>query len=157
MLTRKWVYTPPPLSIGDHVIALSPHLRYLGVILDSRLSFGKHVETVAAKAATYASVLARLMPNVRVPGKWKRSPQLPSREPTALCLPCLGRNDKSLWKSEIQSPAAPKDSVSESNSGVPDNAALLIAGMPPVDLPWIGAGSRTECADHLKRAPPSHN
>jgi len=43
----------PWLSIGGYPIALSKHLRYLGVILDSRLSFGKHVEKVSNEADAF--------------------------------------------------------------------------------------------------------
>jgi hypothetical protein len=51
MLTKKWSHNPPRLRIGGTQIQLSSHLRYLGVILDSRLSFVKHSETVAKKAS----------------------------------------------------------------------------------------------------------
>lgn len=53
MLTKRMSPPPPPgrLSIAGQPITLIKHLRYLGVILDTRLSFGKHVETVASKAS----------------------------------------------------------------------------------------------------------
>jgi len=72
MLTKRWAYNPPRLSIGGSPIDMSSHIRYLGVILDTRLSFVKHVETVAKKAATSAVALSRLMPNLRGPCQWKR-------------------------------------------------------------------------------------
>jgi len=50
MLTKRRAYNAPGLSIAGQPIALSKHLRYLGVILDTWLSFGKHVETVDRKA-----------------------------------------------------------------------------------------------------------
>ncbi|KAE9531571.1 hypothetical protein AGLY_010777 [Aphis glycines] len=55
ILTKKWTYIPPQLGIGGTHIPLSKHLRYLGVILDSRLSFVKHAETLARKASTSAT------------------------------------------------------------------------------------------------------
>lgn len=45
ILTNRWAYDAPLSSIGGYPIALSKHVRYLGVILDSRLSFGKYDET----------------------------------------------------------------------------------------------------------------
>jgi len=72
MLTKRRAYNPPRLSIGGQPINLKKHLRYLGVILDTRLSFGKHVETVAKKAAISAAALSRIMPNINGPGQWKR-------------------------------------------------------------------------------------
>lgn len=72
MLTRRWAFTPPRLSIGGHPIALSKQLRYLGVILDQRLTFAQHIEKVTGKAARSAAALARLMPNISGPCQWKR-------------------------------------------------------------------------------------
>lgn len=43
MFTREWAYTPPRLEIGKYLMTLSKHLRYLGVNLDERFSFGKDV------------------------------------------------------------------------------------------------------------------
>jgi len=51
MLTKKWAFNPPQLSIGGTHIQLSKYLRYLGVILDSRLLFVKHAEVVAKMAS----------------------------------------------------------------------------------------------------------
>jgi len=65
-------YTLPNLSIGRHPITMSKQLRYLGVILDQRLTFAKHVNTVAKKASGSAYALARLMSNISGPSQWKR-------------------------------------------------------------------------------------
>jgi len=54
MLMKKWSYKPPLLSIGGTHIQSSKHIRYLGVIIDSRLSFIKHAETVAKKESKSA-------------------------------------------------------------------------------------------------------
>lgn len=47
--------------------------RYLGVQLDTRLSFVEHVSTVAAGAKKAAAALGRLMPNVGGPSQSKRT------------------------------------------------------------------------------------
>jgi hypothetical protein len=46
----------------------------LGIILDTRLSFGKHVEMVAKKASAsaVAPAVVRLMPNISGPSQMKR-------------------------------------------------------------------------------------
>ncbi|KAF5187399.1 reverse transcriptase [Thalictrum thalictroides] len=72
LLTKRRAFEPPRLEIGGHPIRIEKSLRYLGVILDQRLTFGPHVDTVAKKAARSAAALARLMPNVQGPGQWKR-------------------------------------------------------------------------------------
>jgi len=71
MLIRRWAFTPSRLKIGGHVIGITKSARYLGVIVDTKLSFVKHIETVADKAAKTATALSRLMPNVGGPGQWK--------------------------------------------------------------------------------------
>lgn len=72
MLTRRWVFTPPNLVIGDHQIDFKTSLRYLGVFLDKRLTFAAHIDTVAKKASRSAVALARIMPNTHGPCQAKR-------------------------------------------------------------------------------------
>lgn len=48
-------------------------MRYLGVRLDTRLSFVEHVSAVVAGSKKAAAALARLMPNVGGPSQSKRS------------------------------------------------------------------------------------
>jgi len=67
MLTKKFAYNPPRLSIGSVPIAVSKQLRYLVVILETRLPFGKHVETVVKKASASMAALSRFMVNVSGP------------------------------------------------------------------------------------------
>jgi len=72
ILSRRRVFVTPQLTVGGHPIPLRDSLRYLGVILDKRLAFAAHVNTVAGKAARSAAALARLMPNIGGPVQWKR-------------------------------------------------------------------------------------
>jgi len=138
MLTKKWAYNTPRLSIGGSPIQLSSQLRYLGVILDSRLSFVKHAETVAKKAANSALALSWLMPNISGPCQWKRR--------------LLGSVVESqlLYAAPIWSAAASSTAKSRkilrrpqrvaalrairAYRTVSDEAAFVLASMPPVDL-----------------------
>jgi len=56
---------PPSGSSGeihnDLEMVDAHYIRYLGVILDTRLSFGKHVEIVVKKVSTSATALAWLI------------------------------------------------------------------------------------------------
>jgi len=72
MLTRKRAYTRPVLTIGGHHIELKNEIRYLGVRLDTRLTFVDHVRAAASKAMISATALGSLRPNVKGPGQWKR-------------------------------------------------------------------------------------
>ncbi|XP_008183853.1 uncharacterized protein LOC103309649 [Acyrthosiphon pisum] len=69
MLTKGRAFNPPRLSIGDHLIALNKKLRHLNVILDTRLSFDKHV--VTKNVAASAVALSRIMPKISGPCQWK--------------------------------------------------------------------------------------
>lgn len=53
-------------------IALSRKVKYLGVWLDTLLTFGPHVRETAAKAERTVAALTRLMPNIGGPGEFKR-------------------------------------------------------------------------------------
>uniref|UniRef100_A0A6V7LWW2 Reverse transcriptase domain-containing protein n=1 Tax=Bracon brevicornis TaxID=1563983 RepID=A0A6V7LWW2_9HYME len=55
------------LNVGECSITSQPYIRYLGVMLDSRLSYTRHVEQVTEKASKVAQSLARLMPNIGGP------------------------------------------------------------------------------------------
>ena len=47
-------------------------IRYLGVELDRRLSFGEHLQNATAKAIQCGAALTRLMPNIGGPREAKR-------------------------------------------------------------------------------------
>ena len=55
------------LDVGQWTITSQPFTRYLGVMLDTRLSFKPHVEHAAVKVAKVVTALARLMPNIGGP------------------------------------------------------------------------------------------
>lgn len=50
VLTRKYKYENPLLVLDDHVIPVKPSMRYLGVELDTRLSFTQHVKQSSQRA-----------------------------------------------------------------------------------------------------------
>lgn len=64
MMTKRLAYTRPRLTISGHTISIKDDIRYLGVRLNTRLTFSTHVRTVAEKAITSATALSRLMPNL---------------------------------------------------------------------------------------------
>lgn len=72
VLTRKWAYRQPVLQSGGVVIPVAHAVKYLGVTLDSKLTFTRHVRVVAASAAASARTIDRLMPNVGGPSVEKR-------------------------------------------------------------------------------------
>ncbi|XP_016664939.1 uncharacterized protein LOC107885757 [Acyrthosiphon pisum] len=138
MLTKKWAYNPPQLSICGIPIQLNKHLRYLGVILDSRLSFVKHAESVARRASTSAVALSRLMPNIRGPCQWKRRLLVSVVENQLLYA-------TPVWSEAASSTAKVRTILRRPQRvaalrtirayrTVSNEAAFVLSGIPPVDL-----------------------
>lgn len=60
------------IRVGDNSISLGRSIKYLGIMIDSRLNFKKHFNYAITKTSKVASVLGRLMPNLRRPSENKR-------------------------------------------------------------------------------------
>ncbi|KAL4092451.1 hypothetical protein QTP88_026952 [Uroleucon formosanum] len=73
MLTKKWAYRDPVFVVGGHTVPLLRKLRYLGLHLNSHLSFSGHFTTVSGKASQAALAIGRLMPNLGGPTQSKRT------------------------------------------------------------------------------------
>jgi len=73
VLTRKHSYADPELYVEGHAIPVKSAIRYLGVELDSRLSFTRHIAAASRKATESAKAIGRLMPNVGGPSQSKRA------------------------------------------------------------------------------------
>ncbi|KAL4083185.1 hypothetical protein QTP88_028515 [Uroleucon formosanum] len=73
VLTRKNKYDNPELLVEGHVIPIKQSMRYLGVEIDTRLSFTKHIQQASRKATDSATAIARLMPNIGGPSQSKRA------------------------------------------------------------------------------------
>jgi len=73
ILTGKHSFGSPELHVQGYRVPVKRDIRYLGVRLDTRLSFVEHVTSVSAGAKRAAAALGRLMPNVGGPTQSKRS------------------------------------------------------------------------------------
>lgn len=72
LLTKKWAYREPALTTDGHRIAIKKSIRYLGVEMDQRLTFTKHIAKVTKTAANSVRAITRLMPNLGGPSYSKR-------------------------------------------------------------------------------------
>jgi len=62
----------PIIRVGRIYVSMSKEMKYLGVILDSRMTFVPHFKYVKNKVVGVTRALARLMPNLRGPNERKR-------------------------------------------------------------------------------------
>lgn len=67
VLIRKWAYRYPALHIGGHPIAVNKAIYYLGVRLNTWLTYKEHLLSVWRGSKKAAVILCRLMSNVSGP------------------------------------------------------------------------------------------
>ena len=72
ILAGRRLYTNDMIRVGEADILTKPWIRYLGVVIDKDARMTKHVENVAAKAAKYATNIARILPNTKGPREARR-------------------------------------------------------------------------------------
>lgn len=58
MLTRKWAFRKPVILSGSHVMLVKRSVKYLGVLLDSKLTFTHHLRAVATPAIASVKAVA---------------------------------------------------------------------------------------------------
>ena len=72
LVTDRRSFKYPKIVLGEHEIEWKKSIKYLGVQLDRRLSFGEHLQIATAKAIQCVAALTRLMPNIGGPREAKR-------------------------------------------------------------------------------------
>ncbi|KAF6210112.1 hypothetical protein GE061_015868 [Apolygus lucorum] len=72
IFTRKPIPTIIPMRIGNTEITTKPAARYLGVMLDTKITFGEHLKRTADRAAQKSAALCHLMRNINGPRPCKR-------------------------------------------------------------------------------------
>lgn len=124
------------LKIGRSEIASTDAIKYLGVIIDSRLNFKRHTDYSCQKASKVVSALARMMPNVGGPRHSRRL--LLSRVANSIllygapiwecALRCTSRKDMmSIFRRSCLRVCSGYRTISF-------DAACVIAGIIPIDI-----------------------
>ena len=72
IVTDRRSFQYPRIVLGEHEVEWKTSIKYLGVQLDRRLSFGEHLKIAAAKAVQCGVNLPQLMPNIGGPREAKR-------------------------------------------------------------------------------------
>ncbi|KAL4089772.1 hypothetical protein QTP88_024743 [Uroleucon formosanum] len=138
MLTKKWAYRDPVFVVGGHTVPLLRKLRYLGLHLDSHLSFSGHFTTVSGKASQAALAIGRLMPNLGGPSQSKRT-LLMSVVNSRLLYACPTWAERACKYAicrnlMIRAQRIAALRVTRAYRTVSAEAALFLAGNPPGDL-----------------------
>ena len=125
------------LDVGRCAITSQPYIRYLGVMLDSRLSFKQHVKHTIVKAAKVATTLARLMPNIGSPRQGRR--KLLASVVTSVLTYGIAIWGEVLKIEEYRRKVAAVHRLSALRVScafrtVSDDAVCVIAGMMPVEV-----------------------
>ncbi|KMQ88867.1 reverse transcriptase [Lasius niger] len=69
---RRKIGNFPVVTVDGEFVQVGTSMKYLGVMLDSRMTFQTHFEYIEGKMSKVARALGRLMPNLRGPGEIKR-------------------------------------------------------------------------------------
>lgn len=133
---RKQVETMT-IQVGCERIMSRRSLKYLGVMLDDRLSFKQHIEYCSEKAARMQMALSRMLPNIGGPKQERRL--LLARVVSSVLLYAAP-----IWAAALSTREATRKlarpyrrSALRAISGfrtISDEAALVLAGMIPIDI-----------------------
>lgn len=136
MSSRKVVETIE-IQVGNQTIRSSPHLKYLGVILDHRLNFREHLTYAGDKAKRVGAALARLMPNIG-------GPKQPIRKLLASVNTSILMYAAPIWASATRTPSYARGitpvfrltslRVCSAFRTVSDEAVCVIASRMPIDI-----------------------
>ena len=130
--TARW-----KIALGEHEIEWKKSIKYLGVQLDRRLSFGEHLQIATAKAIQCGAALTRLMPNIGGPREAKRR-QVASVVNTKLlyAAPILtsALNNHAILKRLFSAQRGVVMRIVSSYRTVLTSAVLVLASVPPINL-----------------------
>ena len=139
--TARWTdrrsFQYPRIVFGEHEVEWKTSIKYLGVQLDRRLSFGEHLKIATARAIQCGANLARLMPNIGGPREAKR--RLVASVVHSKLLYAAP-----VWANALQNHAIQKRLFSAQRlvalrvvsayRTISTSAVLVLASVPPIDL-----------------------
>ena len=137
LVTDRRSFQYPRIVLGEHAVEWKTSIKYLGMQLDRRLSFGEHLKIAAAKAIQGGANLARLMPNIGGPREAKRR-WVASMVNSKLLYAAP------VWANALQNHAIQKKLFSahrlfplrivSAYRTISTSALLALASVPPIDL-----------------------
>ena len=137
LVTDRRKFKIPNITLQNNEVKFSRSLCYLGVQLDDKLSFKPHINIVRNKAMRTAASLARIMPNCGGPRPQIRTlinsvvhSQLLYAAPSFSKMMKFKERRKEMQKPQRISALR----IISAYRTVPTCAALVLAGLPPIDL-----------------------
>jgi len=153
IITRKHIPVEVDMRVLSETIKTSKGLKYLGLRLDSKLTFNTQLEYAAKKAAQTTAQLSRLMANVGGPIYSKRK-LIMSTTQTILLYGCeiwadtLQAECRRKMLARVQRTAALR--VASAYRTVSEPAVLVISGTIPIDL--LAVERQTQWRDPSRRS-----
>ena len=137
ILTRRRIPTLRPISIGELTIESKPAVKYLGLMLDSKMSFFEQIKAAADRAAAGVAALSRLMANVGGPISTRRRLLMGATQSVLLYGAEVWADalDKEVHRkrlAQVQRRGALR--VASAYRTVSEPAVMVIAGVIPVAL-----------------------
>lgn len=137
LLTGQRIPTIIPMTVGTERTMTKGKVKYLGVTLDTKLTFWPHIEDVAGKAAVKVSSLSRLMANTYGPRQGKRRLLMATTHSILLYgaevwADALGVRKYRKRLTDVQRQGALR--VACAYRTVSAEAVLVVAGVIPIDL-----------------------
>ena len=136
LVTDRRSFQYPRIVLGEHEKEWRTSIKYLGVQLDRRLSFGEHLRITSAEAIQCGANLARLMPNIGGPREAKRLVANVVHSKLLYAAP--------VWAKALQNHAIQRKLFSAQRlvalrvvsayRTVSTSAALVLASVPPIHL-----------------------
>ena len=137
LVTDRRSFQYPRIALGEHVIEWKKSIKYLGVQLDRRLSFGEHLQIATAKAIQCGAALTRLMPNIGGPREAKRrlvASVVNSKLLYAAPIWTNALNNHAILKKLFSAQRGVVMRIVSAYRTVSTSAVLVLASVPPIDL-----------------------
>lgn len=137
ILTKKRIDTVIPMRVGEVVVQSTRAAKYLGVMVDSKLTWRDQIFRTADKAAKWVQSLSRLMANVGGPRSSKRRLMMSAVQSALLYgaevwAEALAKEVYRARLGRVQRQAALR--VASAYRTVSEPAVLVVAGVIPVKL-----------------------
>jgi hypothetical protein len=138
MLTNKNVFTNPNITVDGTNVEIKKSVVYLGVELDQRLSFTAHIARAAKSAINTSRAIARLMPNTGGPmAKNRKLLASVVQSKLLYAAPVWAESGTKTAKNRqvlLRAQRITALRIIRAYRTVSDQAALLLAGIPPGHL-----------------------